>query len=158
MYPGSGDATVWPIEQQRELFSLLRDIPTRIWRRTHGHFQCHGSVPCTTNETEQSQDVETAAAARRREFVGFAVEPDQDRWAQGQAPTAGNETSIQITKVAAVRMTKPPIVAPIVAGGPSVGHSSHGRLDGSWPEASERISASPSARRYSRRSFIRPLK
>ena len=30
MYPGSGDATVWPIEQQRELFSLLGDIPKRI--------------------------------------------------------------------------------------------------------------------------------
>jgi hypothetical protein len=30
MYPGSGDATVWPIEQQRELFTLLGDIPRQL--------------------------------------------------------------------------------------------------------------------------------
>ena len=34
----------------------------------------------------------------------------------GSAPTAGNETTIQITRVTAVRMTKPPIVALIAAG------------------------------------------
>jgi hypothetical protein len=26
MHPGSGDASVWPIEQQRQLFSLLGDV------------------------------------------------------------------------------------------------------------------------------------
>lgn len=30
MHPGSGDAAVWPIEQQRELFALLGDIPAQI--------------------------------------------------------------------------------------------------------------------------------
>ena len=30
MNPGSGDASVWPIEQQRELFSLFGDVETRI--------------------------------------------------------------------------------------------------------------------------------
>jgi hypothetical protein len=30
MSPGSGDATVWPIEQQRELFALLGDVQTQI--------------------------------------------------------------------------------------------------------------------------------
>lgn len=30
MSPGSGDATVWPIEQQRELFALLGDVKGRI--------------------------------------------------------------------------------------------------------------------------------
>jgi len=30
MHPGSGDAAVWPIEQQRELFTLLGDIPEKI--------------------------------------------------------------------------------------------------------------------------------
>lgn len=30
MSPGSGDVTVWPIEQQRLLFSLLQDGPERI--------------------------------------------------------------------------------------------------------------------------------
>ncbi len=30
MSPGSGDATVWPIEQQRELFVLLGDVKGRI--------------------------------------------------------------------------------------------------------------------------------
>ena len=30
MSPGSGDATVWPIEQQRELFSLLGDVENLI--------------------------------------------------------------------------------------------------------------------------------
>jgi hypothetical protein len=30
MSPGSGDATVWPIEQQRELFALLGDVPGQI--------------------------------------------------------------------------------------------------------------------------------
>ena len=30
MSPGSGDATVWPIEQQRELFALLGDVQAQI--------------------------------------------------------------------------------------------------------------------------------
>jgi hypothetical protein len=30
MDPGSGDADVWPIEQQKELFSVLGDVETRI--------------------------------------------------------------------------------------------------------------------------------
>ena len=30
MEPGSGDADVWPIEQQKELFSVLGDVETRI--------------------------------------------------------------------------------------------------------------------------------
>lgn len=30
MHPGSGDATVWPIQQQRELFALLEDIPRQL--------------------------------------------------------------------------------------------------------------------------------
>ncbi|HPM83783.1 MAG TPA: vitamin B12 dependent-methionine synthase activation domain-containing protein [Candidatus Anammoximicrobium sp.] len=30
MHPGSGDAAVWPIEQQRELFALLGDVPDQI--------------------------------------------------------------------------------------------------------------------------------
>ena len=30
MSPGAGDATVWPIEQQRELFALLGDVKGRI--------------------------------------------------------------------------------------------------------------------------------
>jgi hypothetical protein len=30
MNPGSGDAVVWPIEQQRELFALLGDVEARI--------------------------------------------------------------------------------------------------------------------------------
>ncbi len=30
MSPGSGDATVWPIEQQRELFALLGDVEAQI--------------------------------------------------------------------------------------------------------------------------------
>lgn len=30
MHPGSGDVGVWPIEQQRELFMLLGDIPEQI--------------------------------------------------------------------------------------------------------------------------------
>ncbi len=30
MHPGSGDADVWPIEQQGELFALLGDIPGRL--------------------------------------------------------------------------------------------------------------------------------
>lgn len=30
MSPGSGDITLWPIEQQRELFALLGDLPRRI--------------------------------------------------------------------------------------------------------------------------------
>jgi hypothetical protein len=30
MHPGSGDASVWPIQQQRELFALLGDIPEQI--------------------------------------------------------------------------------------------------------------------------------
>lgn len=30
MHPGSGDAAVWPIEQQRVLFTLLEDIPEQI--------------------------------------------------------------------------------------------------------------------------------
>ena len=30
MSPGSGDATVWPIEQQHELFALLADVKTQI--------------------------------------------------------------------------------------------------------------------------------
>jgi hypothetical protein len=30
MNPGSGDASVWPIEQQRELFSLFGDVETHI--------------------------------------------------------------------------------------------------------------------------------
>ena len=30
MHPGSGDVTVWPIQQQRELFTLLGEIPRQI--------------------------------------------------------------------------------------------------------------------------------
>jgi hypothetical protein len=30
MNPGSGDADVWPIEQQRELFALLGDVPKQV--------------------------------------------------------------------------------------------------------------------------------
>jgi hypothetical protein len=30
MHPGSGDAGVWPIQQQRELFALLGDVPGQI--------------------------------------------------------------------------------------------------------------------------------
>jgi hypothetical protein len=30
MHPGSGDVAVWPIEQQRDLFALLGDIPRQI--------------------------------------------------------------------------------------------------------------------------------
>jgi len=30
MRPGSGDATIWPIEQQQELFSLLGDVEGRV--------------------------------------------------------------------------------------------------------------------------------
>ena len=30
MHPGSGDVAVWPIEQQRELFALLGDVPGQI--------------------------------------------------------------------------------------------------------------------------------
>jgi hypothetical protein len=27
MHPGAGDAAVWPIEQQKQLFALLGDVP-----------------------------------------------------------------------------------------------------------------------------------
>ena len=30
MHPGSGDVAVWPIEQQRELFALLGDVPEQL--------------------------------------------------------------------------------------------------------------------------------
>jgi len=30
MHPGSGDADVWPIQQQKELFALLGDVPGQI--------------------------------------------------------------------------------------------------------------------------------
>jgi len=30
MHPGSGDVDLWPIQQQKELFALLGDIPGQI--------------------------------------------------------------------------------------------------------------------------------
>ncbi len=38
MRPGSGDATVWPIQQQRELFALLGDVHTAIGVRLTDSF------------------------------------------------------------------------------------------------------------------------
>ena len=38
MHPGSGDATVWPIEQQAQLFSLLGDVEGQIGVTLTGSF------------------------------------------------------------------------------------------------------------------------
>ena len=84
MSPGSGDVTVWPIEQQKELFALLGDV--------HGHIGVTLTDSCLMipNKTVSGvrfptdKDFRTCQVCHRERCPSRSAPFDQEVWASVQ--------------------------------------------------------------------------
>ena len=85
MSPGSGDVTVWPIEQQKELFALLGDV--------HGHIGVRLTDSClmVPNKTVSGvrfpteKDFRTCQVCHREQCPSRSAPFDKDVWASMQS-------------------------------------------------------------------------
>ena len=80
MQPGSGDTTVWPIEQQKELFSIFGDVERLIGVRLTDSFlmQPNKSVSGIIFPTEI--DFKSCQLCHRESCQGRSAPFDKDLW------------------------------------------------------------------------------
>lgn len=80
MHPGSGDATVWPIEQQKELFSLFGDVEDLIGVRLTDSFLMMPNKSVSGIRFPTEIDFQTCRLCHREECPSRAAPFDQELW------------------------------------------------------------------------------
>jgi hypothetical protein len=80
MSPGSGDATLWPIEQQRELFSLLGDVRGRIGVELTESFLMVPNKTVSGLRFATEVDFRSCQLCRREDCPGRSAAFDEGLW------------------------------------------------------------------------------
>lgn len=80
MSPGSGDVTVWPIEQQRELFGLLGDVHTQIGVELTDSFLMKPNKTVSGIHFPTKVDFRTCQVCHRQDCPGRTAEFDPHLW------------------------------------------------------------------------------
>lgn len=80
MSPGSGDATVWPIEQQRELFALLGDVRAQIGVELTDSFLMKPNKTVSGIHFPTEVDFRTCQVCRREECPSRSAAFDAGLW------------------------------------------------------------------------------
>lgn len=84
MHPGSGDAEVWPIEQQRELFALLGDVRGRIGVELTTSFLMVPNKSLSGIQFATEKDFRTCQVCRRLQCPNRAAPFDEALWRTAQ--------------------------------------------------------------------------
>jgi hypothetical protein len=84
MNPGSGDATVWPIEQQRELFTLLGDVEGAIGVRLTDSFLMVPNKTVSGIRFPTEKDFRACQVCHRKNCPSRSAPFDKDLWAATQ--------------------------------------------------------------------------
>jgi cobalamin-dependent methionine synthase-like protein len=80
MSPGSGDATVWSIEQQRELFALLGDVEAQIGVELTESFLMRPNKTVSGIHFPTAVDFRSCQVCRRAECSSRSAAFDADLW------------------------------------------------------------------------------
>ena len=80
MSPGSGDASVWPIEQQRELFALFGDVEERIGVVLTDSFLMVPNKTVSGIRFPTEVDYRSCRLCRRAVCPGRSAPFDEDLW------------------------------------------------------------------------------
>jgi len=80
MSPGAGDVTVWPIEQQRGLFSLLGDVSTRIGVELTDSFLMVPNKTVSGIRFQTESDYRSCQLCHRENCPGRSAPFDQALW------------------------------------------------------------------------------
>ncbi|MEN8227704.1 MAG: vitamin B12 dependent-methionine synthase activation domain-containing protein [Bacteroidota bacterium] len=80
MQPGSGDATVWPIEQQKELFSVLGDVEALIGVKLTDSFLMVPNKTVSGIIFPTENDFKSCQLCHRENCTGRSAPFDQDLW------------------------------------------------------------------------------
>ena len=89
MSPGSGDATVWPIEQQRELFALLGPVEKAIGVRLTESCLMIPNKTVSGIRFRTETDFRTCQVCRREKCPSRSAPLDQNLWDEVHAGRAG---------------------------------------------------------------------
>ena len=80
MAPGSGDATVWPIEQQKALFSLLGDVTSHIGVELTDSFLMIPNKTVSGIRFQTEADYRSCQLCHRENCPGRSAPFDQNLW------------------------------------------------------------------------------
>jgi len=80
MNPGAGDADVWPIEQQRELFALLGGVTDGIGVRLTDSFLMMPNKSVSGIRFPAEKDFRACQVCRREKCEGRSAPFDEDMW------------------------------------------------------------------------------
>ena len=80
MSPGSGEATVWPIEQQRELFSLFGDVRSRVGVDLTDSFLMIPNKSISGIRFATTRDYQNCQLCRRENCPSRRAPFDADKW------------------------------------------------------------------------------
>ena len=80
MNPGSGDASVWPIEQQRELFALLGDVEGQIGVHLTHSFLMMPNKTVSGIRFPTEKDFRSCQVCRREHCSSRSAPFDTDLW------------------------------------------------------------------------------
>jgi len=95
MSPGSGDVSVWPIEQQRELFSLLGDVEAQIGVRLTDSFLMMPNKSVSGMRFATEVDFHSCQLCHREKCPGRSAPFDPELW---EAVTHGTQSSHRDTE------------------------------------------------------------
>lgn len=84
MSPGSGDVTVWPIEQQKELFALLGDVHRHIAVMLTDSFLMVPNKTVSGIRFPTEKDFRTCQVCHREHCPSRSAPFDKDLWASMQ--------------------------------------------------------------------------
>ena len=93
MSPGSGDVTVWPIEQQRELFSLLGDVQAQIGVELTESFLMKPNKTVSGIHFPTEIDFRSCQVCRREGCPGRSAAFDAHLWELHQHGVADSSAS-----------------------------------------------------------------
>lgn len=93
MSPGSGDATVWSIEQQRELFALLGDVEAQIGVELTDSFLMKPNKTVSGIHFPTAVDFRSCQVCRRAECPSRSAAFDARLWEVHQHGTGEGPTS-----------------------------------------------------------------
>lgn len=80
MNPGSGDASIWPIEEQRQLFSLLGDVAERIGVKLTKSFILSPDMSVSGIMFPSEVDFQTCKLCHRENCLSRRAPFDQKLW------------------------------------------------------------------------------
>jgi hypothetical protein len=80
MSPGSGDANVWPITQQRELFSLFSNVEALVGVRLTDSFLMLPNKTVSGIRFQTETDFESCELCHRESCVGRRAPFNRELW------------------------------------------------------------------------------